>query len=409
MWSTIVIAFIITSLIRAKYQRLPGIMIGGITIIYCLAAPAMSFWLLRMNDGQWPQLSQILESDNIQLIDLIFAILITSLWAGIISSKVFSQKSMIVKYAYLTNPSIKLISLISIIPVLYLLPKFLSLLYLNSSELIRQNMLLTGAWPWLLLLCSILLPYASTQMAQKRQPTIYYLWWSFVLILSVAIGFRTYVLMALVIVVIILERRSKLKLKHMIWTFLVGSVAFLGVTYIRVSDGTVDFFPVLRRFSLESYGAAKIVVEMIREEGYLKGQTFMMELVSKIPGKTIKTSFYHYLSLPGDQMTFAGHLGHRAGFGEGLTLTPSGFIELYANFGFYNIILLFLAGWFWGRIMLRSTNIYVQVCLVLFWMDFAMGGSNALFDLMVRLFIINFIRYWLTQSVLKKSQPIPMQ
>ena len=283
-------------------------------------------------------------------------------------------------------------SLLLALPLCFvILLAWVSNLSAGGAEEIRLALLQTGYWPFITALFGWLLPvlivgYASRANGLIATSSRLKLVLGAIAVISIAvsilIGFRTYAALAFLIGITFyaLNRRVNPAVLALSTSFVIG--AFVLITIIRVQDGDVaqTAYSVFHRLSLEPIGASELVFSLVDRNGYYLGGTLLMDLHSKMPGS---------------QETFAGQLGQEAGFAEGLTLTPSGLMEMYANFSYFAIPVLFAIAYAAGRNLknkrrLISSNLATKLFAFLFLIDFIMGGSSAVFDLLVRIFLFRF-------------------
>lgn len=264
----------------------------------------------------------------------------------------------------------------------------------GGAEEIRLQMLQTGYWPFITALFGWVLPIlivayvsrANGLIATRGHLKIMLAVIAGVAIaLSLLIGFRTYAALAFLIGITFYALNRRISSLVLIISSLCLIGVFILVTIVRVQDGNVVeitevLYSVFRRLAFEPIGAAELLFSLVDRNGYFLGLTLLMDLHSKMPGR---------------QETFAGQLGQEAGFDEGLTLTASGILEIYANFSYFGLPVLLAISYTAGRCLTNkksqiSSNLATRLFAFLFMVDFIMGGSSAIFDLLVRLFLFRF-------------------
>jgi hypothetical protein len=267
----------------------------------------------------------------------------------------------------------------------------------GNAEMVRLGIITAGFWPFIVAFFGWTLPFINVYLGlaaagySKVKKSLHTAVWFLAVIamlLSIVIGFRTYFILTILVLMASYSACRTLRFRYLMLAIGLGVGAFVLVTYIRVESGDPNdaglLFSVFRRLSLEPIGAANIVYDLVDESGFYYGKTLLMDLVSKLPGR---------------QQTFGGMLGEAAGFEEGLTLTPSGVLEAYANFGLGSFLFLLILGAALGVKLRRDGHVSYaktanKVVYMLFAIDFVMGGSAALFDFLVRMFLYNlFLRF----------------
>lgn len=367
-----------------------------ILIIYCLAGSSTIWFTSLINSDTNNLILSLINEKSAEKVDLIMSSAGLAIGLGLLwgSNTPPILQSDQVRLQSTDDRVIQRSILLSVPLCVVILLAYMNSLSAGSAEQVRLTLLQSGYWPFIVALFGWFLPvlivgYAARSnglvaTAGPLKPVLGTIVIT-AITLSVLIGFRTYAALSILIGITFFALNRRLSSISMILSAAIVIGSFLLVTIVRVQEGVATeadevAYSVFRRLSFEPIGAAELVFSLVERNGYYLGQTLLMDLHSKMPGR---------------QETFAGQLGHEAGFAEGLTLTPSGPIEVYANFSFYGIPLLFAIAYIAGRCLTNtnqniSSNLATRLFAFLFLIDFIMGGSSAVFDLLVRLFLFRF-------------------
>lgn len=404
MYSLIVIiaTLLMLGMVRAS---VPAIWIAFVIVVYCLLGNAAWFLVNSLNVEIVGNLLGYLNSGDMLWVDPLMALTSLSFILGVVLAHKQWQFGLELRQYIPTKEEghyvyrfyIRIVWLSAVLFVLLLLFARNAMEYGGTAEEIRLQLLLGGYWPMIIALFGWVLPFLALVMvwaqAAARPPqtsaistNICFVFATAVLILSLVIGFRTYVLVFLLLLFSLYSYFGRLPLVRVGGVAALGVFGFIAVTIVRVEAGeSFDLMPlgfsIFRRFALEPLGAAVYVKQLIDQDGLYWGFTLLQDLWSKMPGR---------------QETFAGQLGVLAGFDEGLTLTPSGLLELYANFGYFSVVAAALFGWLIATSLLRVKpqsfeSLGYGMIAFLFGIEFAMGGSSAFFDCIVRLVIFGLL------------------
>lgn len=233
---------------------------------------------------------------------------------------------------------------------------------------------------------------------------------------------RGFLLMSLILVLWFFEKKTKLKLKHLVILFFVGIfvITFMRPLAYGISRGTInlDLFSFkhlnptilfLKNPNFASLDSSIVMLEYINKEGYTFGKTFLSWPFRLLPLKT-RLEITRSASDILNEFIYKEHYREQGyGFAVGLTH------ELYLAFSWIGLILMLIPGIITGYIdkwLSRVNKITIMTPWLVgaafatggFWGEVAAQFQWALLYFLVGVFITFFCSVLLSPSIRAKNQ-----
>ncbi len=384
------------------------------------------FFALFLNGfgGQGNILSQLLQYDK-YLVDINILTFVFFLFfcAGIFFSTIIIKESTRtegVEYNRIESPSCSFI--VHLFIVVLILDFLLLLVFIHKYGLIiatgnvddaRYYAIEHGGFQFILPIFAYTNPFiggicfwklisSDKSHVYKRYKKVFML--SFILqSLSVITGFRNYLVVFILILLSIYGIKSSLKLSKILKIFSFSVLFVIFITFIKYGRQVIEspqilIVKLLHRFVFDSAYSLKIIFHIFEKKNFLLGSSYIWDLVAKLPGK---------------QMTFQNFLSQEwGGTAYFMALAPTLPGELYANFGYFSLLIGFFIGLLLNllsmlltRKILRQSgmfSVFTYITLFVFSIRIVTVGIGGVYFLIIISFLL-FFGIFSFSTILKKS------